>query len=81
MTAGAPTPEEEALGRERATTLHRLLAELPPDQREAVALRYFAGLPTAAIAAIQGGSGGAARMRLYRALATLRARYQQEGRS
>jgi RNA polymerase sigma-70 factor (ECF subfamily) len=78
---GAPSPEEAALGRERASTLHRLLAALPPDQREALALRYFAGLPTATIAAIQGGSGGAIRMRLHRAVAALRARYDQEGLS
>ncbi len=75
---GDPSPEDGALAREQAATLHRLLGELPPEQREAVALHYFAGLPTAEIAAIQGRSGGAIRMRLHRALAALRARYPQE---
>lgn len=74
----APLPEEGALQREEATTLHRLVRELPPDQREAIALYFFGGLPTATIATIQGRSGGAIRMRIHRALVALRALYSQE---
>lgn len=74
-----PSPEEGALRQERANTLNRLVRELPPDQREAIALYFFGGLPTAAIAAIQGRRQGAIRMRIHRALAALRVRYSQEG--
>jgi RNA polymerase sigma-70 factor (ECF subfamily) len=76
-----PLPEERALAAERARTLHRLLGELPPAQREALALHYFGGLRAAEIAAIQGCGHGALRMRLHRGLAALRARYRTEGES
>jgi RNA polymerase sigma-70 factor, ECF subfamily len=48
-----------------------LLAALPPDQAEAVALRVIAGLETAAAAEILGKSAGAVRVALHRGLRTL----------
>lgn len=73
-----PPPEERALAAERARTLHRLLGELPNDQREALALHYLGGLRTAEVAALQGCGHGALRMRIHRGLAALRARYRTE---
>jgi RNA polymerase sigma-70 factor, ECF subfamily len=49
----------------------RLLAALPVDQAEAVALRVLAGLDTAAVAAILGKKSGAVRVALHRGLRAL----------
>lgn len=73
-----PPPEERALAAERAHTLHRLLGELPAEQREALALHFLGGLRTTEVAAIQGCGHGALRMRIHRGLAALRARYRTE---
>jgi len=73
-----PPPEERILAAEQARTLHRLLGELPAEQREALALHYFGGLRTAEIAAVQGVGHGALRMRLHRGLTALRTRYRTE---
>ena len=51
------------------------LARLPPKQRAAVAYHYLAGLPYAQIAAITGGSTGAARRAAADGIAALRAAY------
>jgi len=58
----------DALSVERAV---RLLAALPPDQAEAVALRVLAGLDTSAVAGILGKSSGAVRVALHRGLRAL----------
>ena len=49
----------------------RLLAALPVEQAEAVALRVLAGLDTSAVAGILGKSPGAVRVALHRGLRTL----------
>jgi RNA polymerase sigma-70 factor, ECF subfamily len=49
----------------------RLLAALPTEQAEAVALRVLAGLDTAAVAGILGKSPGAVRVALHRGLRSL----------
>lgn len=49
----------------------RLLAALPADQAEAVALRVLAGLDTAAVAGILSKSQGAVRVALHRGLRSL----------
>lgn len=75
-----PSPEAQIIGAEQARQLHGLIQALPDEQREALTLHFFAGLRATEIAAIQGGSQGAIRMRIHRALVTLRQRYQQEDR-
>jgi RNA polymerase sigma-70 factor (ECF subfamily) len=50
-----------------------LLADLPRDQAEAVALRVLAGLDTSAVAGILGKSSGAVRVALHRGLRALAA--------
>jgi RNA polymerase sigma-70 factor (ECF subfamily) len=49
----------------------KLLAALPVEQAEAVALRVLAGLDTSAVAGILGKSPGAVRVALHRGLRTL----------
>lgn len=68
---GAPTPEEEVLGAERAGTLRALLARLPEDQRRVVELR-LAGLKGTEIAQVLGRSRAAVKMLQFRAIARLR---------
>ncbi|MFC0623564.1 SigE family RNA polymerase sigma factor [Kribbella deserti] len=51
-----------------------LCATLPKRQRAAVVLRYYEGLPDAAIAEILGCTAGTVRSQISRALATLRTR-------
>jgi RNA polymerase sigma-70 factor (ECF subfamily) len=74
----APSPDERALRAEAARELRRMVAALPADQQEAVALRFFAGLSTAEAAAALGRSEGAVKMLVHRAVAALRGRYAAE---
>ena len=62
---GEATTGEDAL---------RLVATLPADQAELVALRVIAGLDVAAVASITGRSAGSVRVAVHRALKTLSTR-------
>ncbi len=80
LVDGAPTPEGAAIRADEAARLHRLLADLPADQREAVTLRYFGELRPAEIGAVLERGDGAVRTLLHRALARLRRAYREEER-
>lgn len=71
-----PGPEERLLGRLRGEEVRRALAELPARDREVIALRFEADLSHAEIAAIVGGSEGAIKQRVWRALQRLEGRLQ-----
>lgn len=60
-------------------TLARALAQLPPEQREAVALRELSGLDYAEIAAVTGVSLGTVKSRINRGRAALRERLSASG--
>ncbi len=64
--------EELLVRRSELDRLDAALAVLPLEQREAVVLRYYQGLPFEEVAEIAGVSSGAARMRVQRALESLR---------
>jgi RNA polymerase sigma-70 factor (ECF subfamily) len=66
-----PTPEETALSTEQQGSVTALLAELVPDQRRVLELR-FAGLTSAEIARVLGRNEGAVRAVQFRAVARLR---------
>jgi RNA polymerase sigma-70 factor, ECF subfamily len=69
-----PSPvEDEVLDGWSTQQAVALVARLPRDQAEAVALRIIAGLDTAAVAGILGKSPGAVRIALHRGLRTLAA--------
>ncbi|HTX28110.1 MAG TPA: RNA polymerase sigma factor [Streptosporangiaceae bacterium] len=69
-----PNPvEDEVLDGWSTQQAVALVARLPRDQAEAVALRVIAGLDTAAVAGILGKSPGAVRIALHRGLRTLAA--------
>ncbi len=75
----APPPEAWLPRAEQARELHRLLDQLPPDQREALTLRFFGGLSTRDVAAILVRSEGAVKMLVLRAMDRLRDHYRREG--
>ncbi|MGZ3601799.1 MAG: RNA polymerase sigma factor, partial [Ktedonobacterales bacterium] len=65
-------PEWRALHSEELRELAALVARLPQEQREAIALRFAAELPSAQIAAVLGKTDDATRMLLSRAMRRLR---------
>ena len=66
--------EAQALERLSTQDALRLVATLPADQAELVALRVIAGLDVAAVASITGRSAGAVRVGVHRALKVLSTR-------
>jgi len=65
-------PDEEALTRTDIETMRRALAALTEDQREAVSLRFFAGLSTREAAVAMTKQEGTVRGLQFRAIAALR---------
>ncbi len=73
-----PGPEARALDAERSRELRALVAALPDVQREAVILRYAAGLNAREIGAVIGKSEAATQKLLTRALACLKESYRDQ---
>lgn len=70
--SAAPSPLEQAIGRENVERYERALARLPADDREAIIARLELGLPFQAMATALGRpTADAARQALRRALARL----------
>lgn len=72
-TTGWATPEDEAIGEDDRRRLAVALSSLPPADREAIALRWFAGLTEAEMAVALDCRPGTVKSRLSRALDRLRA--------
>lgn len=73
-----PGPEETAVACIEAERAHELLAMLPSNERELLALRVLSGLTAAETGLELGMSPGAVRVAQHRALARLRALARQE---
>jgi RNA polymerase sigma-70 factor (ECF subfamily) len=71
-----PRAEADIAAWEQAEDFARLIADLTPEQRTVVRLRFADGLPIAEIAAQMARSEGAVKMLLMRALQNLRRRMQ-----
>lgn len=69
--------ERVLMDRERRESVRRALAELSEEQREALVLARYHGLPYAEIAAVLGISVGAVKTRIFRAVETLKARFSE----
>jgi RNA polymerase sigma-70 factor, ECF subfamily len=67
-------PDEVTVARQELDEVAAALAELTEDQREAIALRFFAGLSAREAAAVMGKQEGTIRGLQFRAIATLRRR-------
>jgi RNA polymerase sigma-70 factor (ECF subfamily) len=73
-----PGPEAFALDAERSRELRALVAALPDAQRDAVILRYAAGLNAREIGSVIGKSEAATQKLLTRALARLKESYRDQ---
>jgi RNA polymerase sigma factor (sigma-70 family) len=69
----APDPEDAVLAAAARAELRSYLGQLTEKERDAVALRFGAGLKAAEVGAVLGVSETAARMLVYRAVSKLRA--------
>jgi RNA polymerase sigma-70 factor (ECF subfamily) len=81
MSAGSVPAdwEDEADRRESRDALLRAMAQLPDDEREAVALFYGADLSVEEIARVAGTRAGAIKQRLYRARERMRETLGENG--
>jgi RNA polymerase sigma-70 factor (ECF subfamily) len=77
LVAGGPSPSRQVDGAEQLVRLATALHRLPDAQREAVELRYLAGLPLADIAGQMGKTAPAVAGLLHRGLAALRELLQE----
>ena len=71
-------PYGELRNTERGEAIHRAILELPPDFRELIALRHFAGLSYEAIALVKKMPLGTVKNKLCRARVVLTARLAGE---
>ncbi|MCH8802084.1 MAG: sigma-70 family RNA polymerase sigma factor [Chloroflexi bacterium] len=76
--ADSDSGEELVLQKEERERIRRGLETLPPEQRQAVVLRYYADLTGPEIAKTTGWPEGTVRSRLHRALAQLRPLLREE---
>jgi RNA polymerase sigma-70 factor (ECF subfamily) len=67
-----PLPDGQVVSAERMLALGYAIRQLPADQREAVVLRFFAGLRTREVASVLCRSEDAVKMLVHRAVDTLR---------
>jgi len=77
VAVDAPSAEERLLREEEIAHLLEAVRELPRGDRELIALRYGSDFSFAEIAAVAATSEGAARTRMWRALARLRTSLDQ----
>jgi RNA polymerase sigma-70 factor, ECF subfamily len=80
VTTGESGPEEAAVAAEERRKMWSALAQLTPEQSDALALRYGADLPFATIAASLGKSEAAAKMLVQRGLHSLRRHLEEDAR-
>jgi RNA polymerase sigma-70 factor (ECF subfamily) len=73
-----PTPEDVATGAETRDLLLELVATLPPDQRDAISLRFGGGLTAREIGTVLGKREGATQKLISRGLARLREAYDDQ---
>jgi RNA polymerase sigma-70 factor (sigma-E family) len=74
----APSAEEEAMKLVSRSAVITTLQGLPPRQRQALVLRYYAGLSEAQIASTMGITKGAVKSHVARAMSALRAMLAEE---
>jgi RNA polymerase sigma-70 factor (ECF subfamily) len=78
VPASTPDPETVALAGEDRARIRAGFSKLTDGQRDALALRYAADLPFAAVARAMGKSEPAAKMLVQRGLQALRCHYQKD---
>jgi RNA polymerase sigma-70 factor (ECF subfamily) len=73
-----PDPYSELRNSERGRAISRAIAELPPEFRELISLRHFAGLSYEEIASVKNMPLGTVKNKLFRARAVLKDRLAGE---
>jgi RNA polymerase sigma-70 factor (ECF subfamily) len=68
----ADEPDTAWLRREASTELHDAIRGLPPDQRQAILLRFFAGMRNKEVGKVMNRSEGAVKLLVFRAVSNLR---------
>jgi RNA polymerase sigma-70 factor (ECF subfamily) len=81
LTSKAPDPEDAAVANERNKMLQSMLAELAPEYRAAVILRYWYDMSYAEIAELLETTESAIKSRLFRARQMLAERLSVPGRN
>jgi RNA polymerase sigma-70 factor (ECF subfamily) len=76
VAAREQLPEDMALQKEMFAHLHKMVSDLPLRRREAIMLKYYAGLRNLEIAEVLGLDERTVASHLNRALADLLAKYQ-----
>jgi RNA polymerase sigma-70 factor (ECF subfamily) len=69
--------ESRLLSRERRAAVRQALSDLSEEQREALVLARYHGLPYSEIASVLGISVGAVKTRIFRAVETLKSRFTE----
>lgn len=77
IPADTPRPIDGLVAQEEKQAIRQLVAVLPDDQRDLLALKLSAGLTSQEIGAVVGKSSGAVRVELHRIIKLLRQRYQE----
>jgi RNA polymerase sigma factor (sigma-70 family) len=79
LPSGDPSAVNVLLAEERRTMVQEALAALSEEQREALVLARYHGLPYAQVASTLGITEGAVKTRIFRAVETLKARLLDDG--
>ncbi len=79
IVADMPAPLDAVMRDETQQALRDLVATLPDDQQNLLALKMAAGLNAAEIGQVIGKNAGAVRVELHRVISKLRARYDELG--
>jgi RNA polymerase sigma-70 factor (ECF subfamily) len=72
VVEAADEPDTAWLRREESTELHDAIRGLPPDQRQAILLRFFAGMRNKEVGKVMNRSEGAVKLLVFRAVSNLR---------
>jgi len=65
-------PEEQVIRMDQDSRLQEAIRGLPPDQRQAILLRFFAGMRNKEVGKVMNRSEGAVKLLVFRAVASLR---------
>ena len=72
LATDLPEPDVAWLQREESDSLHDAIRGLPPDQREAILLRFFAGMRNREVGKVMNRSEGAVKLLVFRGVSNLR---------
>ena len=75
---GSDTTGDEWMRREESAELQEAIRALPPDQRQAILLRFFAGMRNKEVGKVMNRSEGAVKLLVFRAVNNLRKSLSEE---